>query len=212
MALAVEAVALLIAGRSLFDGGNGRNRPIGCNRGKAGDTVDEGALGQFQFFPHRRVLQDPLNAERYCKAGINTYVGLWEGPTEEQLAALKKAGQWVICGQNEVGLRHCADPTIIGWMHNDEPDNAQSRGVSLGFGSPIPPEKIAEDYQRMKVRDSSRPILLNLGQGVAWDNWYGRGKRNHHPEDYPEYLKGWDIVSFDIYPVNHDRREVKGKL
>ncbi len=64
----------------------------------------------------------------------------------------------------------------------------------------------------MKAVDSSRPILLNLGQGVAWDGWYGRGKRNHHPEDYPEYLKGCDIASFDIYPVNHDSREVHGNL
>ena len=97
-------------------------------------------------------------------------------------------------------------------MHNDEPDNAQSRGASLSFGSPIPPEKIVEDYHRMKAMDSSRPMLLNLGQSVAWDNWYGRGQRNHHPEDYPEYLKGCDIVSFDIYPVNHDSREVHGNL
>jgi len=33
---------------------------------------------------------------------------------------------------------------------------------------------------------------------------YGRGRRNQHPEDYPEYVKGGDIVSFDIYPVNHE--------
>ena len=164
------------------------------------------------FFPIAVWLQDPANAERYRKAGINTYVGLWQGPTGKQLAALKKAGLWVICEQNEVGLRHRADPTIIGWMGGDEPDSAQSRGASLGFGSPIPPGRIVEDYQRMKAMDSSRPILLNLGQAVAWDNWYGRGKRNHHPEDYPEYLKGCDIASFDIYPVNHNSREVHGNL
>ena len=171
-----------------------------------------GPWADSNFFPIAVWLQDPANAERYRKAGINTYVGLWQGPTGEQLAALKKAGLWAICGQNEAGLRHRADPTIIGWMHNDEPDNAQSRGASLSFGSPIPPEKIVEDYHRMKAMDSSRPMLLNLGQSVAWDNWYGRGQRNHHPEDYPEYLKGCDIVSFDIYPVNHDSREVHGNL
>ena len=26
--------------------------------------------------------------------------------------------------------------------------------------------------------------MLNLGQGVAWDGWYGRGVRTNHPEDY----------------------------
>ena len=55
-------------------------------------------------------------------------------------------------------------------------------------------------------------MLLNLGQGVAWDNWVGRGVRRNHPEDYHEYVKGCDIASFDIYPVVHDRPEVAGKL
>ena len=45
--------------------------------------------------------------------------------------------------------------------------------------------------------------MLNLGQGVAWDGCYGRGVRTNHPEDYPEYIRGCDLVSFDIYPVAH---------
>ena len=45
-------------------------------------------------------------------------------------------------------------------------------------------------------------MLLNLGQGVAFDNYIGRGVRRNHPEDYPEYVKGCDIASFDIYPFD----------
>ena len=55
-------------------------------------------------------------------------------------------------------------------------------------------------------------MLLNLGQGVAWDGWYGRGVRTNHPEDYPEYAKGCDIASFDIYPACHDHADVAQKL
>ncbi len=33
----------------------------------------------------------------------------------------------VICEQNEVGLSDASNDIIIGWMHGDEPDNAQSR-------------------------------------------------------------------------------------
>ena len=55
-------------------------------------------------------------------------------------------------------------------------------------------------------------MLLNLGQGVAWDNYIGRGVRRNHPEDYPDYVKGCDIASFDIYPAVHDHRDVAGKL
>ena len=54
--------------------------------------------------------------------------------------------------------------------------------------------------------------MLNLGQGVAWDGWYGRGSRTNHPEDYAQYVQGGDIVSFDIYPAVHDKPAVAGKL
>src|SRR2546423_7241734 len=45
-----------------------------------------------KFFPIAVWLQSPKNAARYKAAGINTYVGLWRGPTEEQLQGLKDAG------------------------------------------------------------------------------------------------------------------------
>jgi hypothetical protein len=54
--------------------------------------------------------------------------------------------------------------------------------------------------------------MLNLGQGVAWDGWYGRGVRTGHPEDYRQYVRGGDIISFDIYPVVHDNPTIAGKL
>ncbi|MGH7969149.1 MAG: hypothetical protein ACREIC_10530, partial [Limisphaerales bacterium] len=164
------------------------------------------------FFPLAVWLQSPANAERYHQAGINTYIALWHGPTEAQLAELKKAGMKLICEQNAVALRHFDDPTIIAWMHGDEPDNAQSLGEGRGYGPPIAPEKIVADYKRIRAADPSRPVMLNLGQGVAWDGWYGRGNRSRHPEDYPKYLEGCDIASFDIYPVVHDSPEVAGKL
>ena len=164
------------------------------------------------FFPIAVWLQNPAKAPKYRDAGFNTYVGLWKGPTQEQLAQLKRAGMKVICSQNEVGLEHIDDPSIIGWMHGDEPDNAQSLGKGKGCGPPISPEKIVKDYQKIHGADRSRPVLLNLGQGVAWDGWHGRGVRTNHPEDYPEYVKGCDIASFDIYPVVHSNPKVSGKL
>jgi hypothetical protein len=164
------------------------------------------------FFPLAVWLQAPANAERYRKAGFNVYVGLWQGPTEAQLSALKKAGMSVVCGQTQVALRHRDDPTIIGWMHGDEPDNAQSLGEGRGWGAPVLPEKIVADYQKIQAADPSRPVLLNLGQGVAWDGWYGRGARKNHPEDYPKYVKGCDIASYDIYPATHTSKEVAGNL
>lgn len=187
------------------------------------------------FFPIAVWLQSPRNAPQYKAIGINTYIGLWDGPTEKQLAELKKHDMKVICAQNEVGLRHKNDPMIVAWMHGDEPDNAQdmakvwkddARAANKAwpdvkprtlkqwgkYGPPIPPSKIIADYKKIKKRDPTRPVILNLGQGVAWEGYHGRGVRSGHLEDYPQYIKGCDMVSFDIYPVVHNKPEVKGKL
>ncbi|MBM3278152.1 MAG: hypothetical protein FJY95_08725 [Candidatus Handelsmanbacteria bacterium] len=150
-----------------------------------------------EFFPIGVWLQDPANAARYREAGVNLYVGLWEGPTEEQLAGLREAGMQVICAQNAVGLKHLDDPTIVAWMHGDEPDNAQP-AEGGGWGPAIPPATIIADYQSLAAADPSRPVWLNLGQGVGNEEWIGRGAPW---EDYPEYCKGADILSFDVYPV-----------
>jgi hypothetical protein len=163
------------------------------------------------YFPVAVWLQNPNQAAKYRDAGINTYVGLWSGPTAQQLDALKAAGMKVVCHQNAVGLARKDDPTIIAWMHGDEPDNAQAKQGG-GYGPPILPEKIVADYQKIREADPTRPVLLNLGQGVAWDNYIGRGVRRNKPEDYPEYLKGCDIASFDIYPAVHDHADIAGKL
>jgi len=162
-------------------------------------------LGAPDFFPLSVWCQQPRLAEKYKAIGINTYVALWDGPTEKDLIALKKSGMKVFCDQNDVGLQHLDDPTIIGWMHGDEPDNAQEKpkGQS-GYDPPILPAKIIAAYKKIVAADPTRPVMLNLGQGVARDTYYGRGTRTNHPEDYAEYIKGGDVVSFDIYPVNGD--------
>ncbi len=156
------------------------------------------------FFPIAVWLQQPRNAPRYRQAGINLYVGLWRGPTEEQLAALRTAKMPVICEQNEVGLKHREDPIIVGWMHQDEPDNAQPvTDPATGrreWGGPVPPQKVVDWYRQLRARDPDRPVLLNLGQGIANDTWVGRGP-GAHPDDYFTYVKGADIVSYDVYPV-----------
>lgn len=157
------------------------------------------------FFPIAVWLQNPKNAARYREAGINLYVGLWKGPTEEQLRGLRAADMHVICHQNEVGLAHRDDPTIVGWMQDDEPDNAQVTAVDpetgkKTYGGPVPPQEVVEHYEDLREADPTRPVFLNLGQGVANDEWKGRG-RGARPDDYLTYVKGCDIVSFDVYPV-----------
>ena len=56
------------------------------------------------FFPLAVWLQSPGNAQAFKNLGINTYVGLWDGPTESQLSSLKTAGMSVVCDQNSLAL------------------------------------------------------------------------------------------------------------
>ena len=161
------------------------------------------------WFPIGVWLQSPHNAQRYREIGVGLYIGLYDGPTTAQLEALAAAGMPVVCHQNDVALAW-RGPGIAGWLHQDEPDNAQGRRLS-GYAPPIPPHEVVRAYESMQRADD-RPVLLNLGQGAAWDGWHGRGERTNHPEDYPEYVKGCDVVSFDIYPVTHPHREVRGRL
>ena len=157
-----------------------------------------------EYFPIAVWLQSPENAGRFAAAGINLYVALWQGPTEKQLATLKTAKMRVICEQNAVGLAHKDDPIIAGWMHGDEPDNAQAMTDPVtgkkGWGPCVPPEKIVAAYQKLRATDPTRPVMLNLGQGVANDSWNGRGS-GAKLSDYQTYIQGGDIISFDVYPA-----------
>jgi hypothetical protein len=148
------------------------------------------------FFPIAVWLQDPKLAQDYRAIGINTYVALVR-TTQEQLDLLRKADIKAICHQSERSLKFRDDPTIAGWMHGDEPDNAQADGRG-GWGPAIPPQEIIDDYHQIQAKDPTRPVLLNLGQQVANDEWYGRGCE---VTAYPEYVKACDVVSFDVYPV-----------
>ena len=157
-------------------------------------------------FPIGVWLQDPRHAEAYRELGINTFVGLWQGPTQEQFDALKQAGMRLVCAQNAFALSKKDDPTIVAWMQVDEPDNRE-KGQE---GKPRPrrtPEQVQRFYQRLKERDPTRPVWLNLGQGVANDAFKGRAAK---PADYPEYARGCDILSFDIYPVANLKRDDGG--
>lgn len=162
-------------------------------------AVEANLLNDPYRFPIGVWLQSPSNAPRFKAAGMNLYVGLWDGPTDQQLATLQTAGMPVICEQNSVGLAHVQDPNILGWLQPDEPDNAQPKGN--GYGPCVPPQTVVDWYRKLKANDPNRPVLLGMGQGVANDQWLGRGS-GASLDDYKTYVKGGDIVSFDIYPVS----------
>lgn len=168
------------------------------------------------FFPIAVWVQNPSNAAAYKENGINMFVGMWGGLDQDKLDALKKAGVRLICDQNAFGLKHLDDNTIYAWMHGDEPDNAQMNNTTKQYDPCVDPGIIIKSYQEIKKNDPSRPVYINLGQGVSYINYIGRGKCKGDIDKYKVstngYLKGCDIASFDIYPVNNRDGESQNNL
>jgi hypothetical protein len=157
------------------------------NSGTAWTVADRGLVGK-----RRRAAQ----CFRY--SGI---VGLWKGPTEDQLAALAKYDLFAVASQNDVGLHSGNRDIIRGWLHEDEPDNAQPIGFGL-HGSCTPATEVVRRTQEMKAHDNTRPVIINFGQGIANEFWRGRGPCNGDEDYYSIAARGVDILSFDIYPVS----------
>ena len=81
-------------------------------------------------------------------------------------------------------------------------DKAQAKPGG-GYGSCILPPEMLKRYQDVGAKDPTRPAFLNFGQAVVNEPWPGRGDFcSGHYEHYAEYIKGADVVSYDVYPVN----------
>ena len=163
------------------------------------------------FFPIAVWMQSPSHAARYRELGINTYLGLWNGPTEEQLAELARTGMSAITEQNEIGLKSVNRHVITGWMQRDEPDNAQLSALG-GYAPCIPAIDVARRTREIIARDATRPVTLIFGPGVADTAWKGRGACSGDMNYYDIAVEDAGIISFDIYPVGSDTARVKGKL
>jgi len=166
------------------------------------------------FFPIAVWAQNPSNAEAYKNIGVNMFVAV--SLNQENLDLLKKADMKIVGHQNAFGLANIKDQSIYAWMHGDEPDNAQKPKSGQGWDPCIDPAIIIADYEKIKKSDPSRPVYLNLGRAVAYTKWGGRGACTGNIDSYKisknGYLKGCDLASFDIYPVNASEPEVKDKL
>ncbi len=163
------------------------------------------------YFPIGVWLQSPRFAPEYRAIGVNLFVGLYKGPTEDQLAELARNRMPVIATQNRVGLSSPNAKMIRGWMQGDEPDNAQSS--IWGFdGSCIPAGEVARRSLAIKAMDPTRPVFLNFGRGVADPSWRGRGRCTGDLDYYVKAAIGADILSFDIYPVASDTLALAGQL
>jgi hypothetical protein len=152
------------------------------------------------YFPLGVWMQNPVNAERFRAVGVNHYVGLWQGPTDEQLTNARAAEMPVVCEQAGVWQHNLDNGDIRGWLHADGPDNAQE--LSDGsYGPCIEPQVTRARYAEMVAADGSRPVFLLLGQGVATPDWVGRGECTGRTDDYFGYAESADILVNYTYPI-----------
>lgn len=152
------------------------------------------------FFPIGVWMQNPLNVARFQAVGVNHYVGLWQGPSAEQYEAALAADLPVVCEQAGVWQQHLDSPIIQGWLQADGPDNAQENADG-SYGPCIEPAATRARYAEMVAADATRPVMLLLGQGVATPDWVGRGSCAGRTEDYPEYVRGADLLVNYTYPL-----------
>jgi hypothetical protein len=106
----------------------------------------------------------------------------------------------VVADQNTVGLTSPQGIWIQGWDQQDEPDNAQDDGMG-GYGPCITPSALVSTYNAIKAKDTTRPVFLNFGQGVANTTWVGRGSCTGDTDYYGDAAPAGDILSFDVYPI-----------
>lgn len=168
------------------------------------------------FFPISIWWQKTSNAQAFKDVGIN----IWQTGDDlnaSQFTTLQNAGLKIICSQYAYALSQKNNPSIYGWMpFLDEPDNYQpSRHYDVYQCSH--PDSVYKTYKNMKLADPARPVVQNLGMGVAYLNWSGRGTCRNQWWMYADtiigirkytdfakngYIHASDIISFDIYPIN----------
>jgi len=179
-------------------------------------------FGEPNFFPIAVWMQPAKRAKDYKAAGVNLYVAQWKGPTEKQLATLREADMPLICDFNDVAAKHLKDPMIVGWLQPDEPDicyahkwpelRGRKEAGTLGLWlPPYHPSEIIAHYKMLKAIDPVRPVFTSFSLAVVYPECAARANRKNHPEDFPEYMKGLDIVAFDIYPGIHQYKKAAGK-
>jgi hypothetical protein len=169
------------------------------------------------YFTRGVWLQSPWNAPLFEGVGVNQYIALYDGtvitdPYDGPILPLLDDYKMPVFGDQATGLVNAADPTINGWVQEDEPDNAQT-DVNGNYIACVAPSEIITLYKQFKAADPHRPVFLGLGQGTGWNAdscYYGRGGFTgcgcNDPDngfsDYPTYVQGADIIASDVYPEN----------
>ena len=89
--------------------------------------------------------------------------------------------------------------------------NAKLSVAGKGYGPPIMPGEDGDSYTRLRAADPNRPVMLNLGQGVAWEDYIGRGHAAEPPRGLPRvYQRLWTSLTLTSTPRRTTMRRSAG--
>lgn len=150
-----------------------------------------------------------MNASRFAGIGVNTYYGMVQGEiTAANMQLVKNAGIGVYTNSQSQALALSDTSMFAGWIHPDEPDNAQQTPTCSGDCPCTDPQVIINAYNSFKAADSVRPVAINVGRCLGNPSNPDRGSvcstASRNPGDYPKYFSGANVISNDIYPVNNN--------
>jgi len=147
-------------------------------------------------------LQDPSLTSEYKAIGINTFVGIWDGPTQAQIDQFANSGVWVVSSQNSLAV---ADnpPSFVAWAQPDEPDNAQpaSRRRLWTLHRSVGP---AGQLSEVDHRRSDAAYLPGIGPGGSLDRLRGQGELQRRHFDVPRICASGRHPLLRHLPVNEE--------
>ena len=140
------------------------------------------------FLPIMSWAQPPANYARLDALGFNTHAG----NADPEVA--RQSGSYVVPGYK---VEKVANDNILGWIFDDEPDMPRGKGKDAQPRQQ--PDRVFEKAKEIKAADPGRLLFMTLtGHFTKEQSTYPEEFRKNI---YPQYIKGTDVVGFDIYPI-----------
>jgi len=161
------------------------------------------------FFPIAVYTQEPWFAGLYKNLGINLYYYLWEGPTAEQIALLKKHDMRVIADFNEYAEKHLVDdPIVAAWTQHDEPDIAVTHHTKeTMLADPEQAKALMKEIWPEMYKEMELDTKPYAGEGFGLSPDYCERHYNHiksFDRKRPVFV-GLSSLVIKHYPIRGDR-------
>jgi len=156
-------------------------------------------------------------AQNYKDIGINTFLGLWNWPSEYQMypgyavaamQALKDADLRVYAGNDMAAVNWIKShpeyaETFTGYLLGDEPDMFKCNYPADPSAIWAMPDSWMALGNAIKAADPVRPIYANFGKGFALDPWVGYhvGPGPTQADDFAKYVAPLSVISSDYYGI-----------